>query len=122
MKKTIVLMAVAMFVTLLAGCTLDYRDPGYGPSGPTVYTEYPDTPYIEVEVAAGYYYDDGCWGEPYYHTPEWCDWYDDGTTCCVWWVEDSYYDGWSGEYHYDGWYEEYCQWEDDYCWEYSGSF
>ena len=49
-----------------------------------------------------------CSDEPYYAPPEWCDWYDDGTTCCVWNV--------------DGWYEEWCQWENDWCWEFSGAW
>tara|TARA_Y100000034_G_C6867513_1_gene395559 strand:+ start:1137 stop:1445 length:309 start_codon:yes stop_codon:yes gene_type:complete len=102
MKKIIMSLVC---VLAFAGCTLEYdyepapTDPWHTPS---VYIEY------EIPGSDTYYYDDGCWDEPYYYPPEWCDWYDDGTTCCVWWA--------------DGWYEEYCQWEDDYCWEYSGSF
>jgi len=49
-----------------------------------------------------------CWDDPYWYTEEWCDQYGDGTLCCVWYV--------------DGWYEEWCQWDYDYCWEYNGSF
>jgi hypothetical protein len=108
MKKIILLIVCALSFT---GCTLEYRDRGHTPSGPTVYTEYPDTSYVEVEidpVSVEYYYDDLCWEDPYWYTEEWCDQYDDGTLCCVWYV--------------DGWYEEWCQWGYDYCWDYNGSF
>jgi len=104
MKKIILLIICALS---FAGCTLEYdyepgpTDPGYTPS---VYIEY------EVPVGARYYYEDVCWDDPYWHTEEWCDYYDDGSLCCVWYV-----DGF-GEY------EEWCQWDYDWCWEYNGSF
>jgi len=102
MKKIILLIICALS---FAGCTLEYdyepgpTDPGYTPS---VYIEY------EIPVSDTYYYDDMCWADPYWYTEEWCDQYGDGTLCCVWYV--------------DGWYEEWCQWDYDYCWEYNGSF
>ena len=55
-------------------------------------------------TAAIYYYGPDCYEPPYLYDAEWCDWYDDGTICCVWYS--------------DGWYEEFCQWENDFCWEY----
>ena len=59
----------------------------------------------EVNNATTFYTLDFCTQDPYPWEPEWCDWYDDGTTCCVWLV--------------NGWYEEWCQ---DYCWEYNGAW
>ena len=106
MVKKIIMILVCAFA--FAGCTLEYRDPVHTPTGPVIYTEYPDTSYVEVEYEADYYYDDACWDDPYWHAEEWCDQYADGTLCCVWYV--------------DGWYEEWCQWDYDYCWEYNGSF
>lgn len=89
---------------LLSCCTLEFKDTGCGPGtnrtcGPVTYVDYDTT--IET-------YYDGCSYDPYYWSPEWCDWYDDDTTCCVWLV--------------DGWYEEWCQWENDWCWEYNGAW
>jgi len=101
---------------MMVGCDLhlfhDGRD-HQPPSGPTTVTVVtPDTSYVEVEASSydydDYYYDDACWEDPYWHAEEWCDYYNDGTLCCVWYV--------------DGWYEEWCQWDYDYCWEYNGSF
>ena len=105
MKKFILFLAAAIS---FAGCTVEWRDRGHSPTGPTTYTEYPDTSYVEVGYDTGYYYDDMCWEDPYWHSEEWCDSYGDGSLCCVWYV--------------DGWYEEWCQWGYDYCWEYSGSW
>ena len=102
MKKVILFFICAL---MCAGCTLEVDHGPYSPEGPVTYTDQQtlDTSYIEV-----YYYDDGCWDDPYWYSEEWCDQYDDGTLCCVWYV--------------DGWYEEWCQWDYDYCWEYNGSF
>ncbi len=103
MKK--IILALACVITF-AGCTLDWHvDKHCGPG--TNRTCGPVT-YVDVSYVDDYYYDDGCWSEPYWYSPEWCDWYDDGTTCCVWLS--------------DGWFEEYCQWGEDFCWEYNGSF
>jgi len=53
--------------------------------------------------------EDTChYGEPYWHTPDWCVYYNDGATCCAWYV--------------DGWYDEWCQWYYASCWEYQGSW
>ena len=69
---------------------------------------YETAPVLTGDVGAVTVYYSHCADEPYYEEPEWCDWYDDGTTCCVWMV--------------DGWYEEWCQWENDWCWEYNGAW
>ncbi len=101
MKKAI--LAIVCAITF-AGCTLDWhvdkhcgpgtnRTCGPAPATPTVYAQY-DSPV--------------CWDEPYHYEPEWCDFYDDGVTCCVWQA--------------DGWLEEYCQWSNDFCWDYNGSW
>jgi hypothetical protein len=94
MKRFIFIMTA--FATF-AGCDLSLRQPAVSSSQLSGYS----STYVEVY--------DHCADEPYYHSPEWCDWYDDGTTCCVWL---------SGS----GWFEEYCQWEYGFCWDYNGSF
>jgi hypothetical protein len=104
-KMTLILAAMATF----AGCDISYRDNGCGPGtnrtcGPVAYAEPAPASTVTVEV-----YYESCYDEPYSTAPEWCDWYDDGTTCCVWYSDT-------------GWYEEYCQWEYDTCWDYNGSF
>ncbi len=103
--KRVVLLAV---MALLGGCTLEYDHDPCPSCGPI----YDDTEYIETSIALDepdyYEYAPGCYEDPYYYSPEWCDYYDDGSTCCVW-VSD-------------GWYEEYCQWGNDWCWEYNGSW
>jgi hypothetical protein len=109
-KSFIVCLAAA---TMMAGCDVHlFHDGGHSPSGPTTvstgYVATPSTSYVEVEVTATAYYDDACWEEPYWHEPEWCDYYDDGSAYCVWYV--------------DGWYEEWYQWDYDSCWEYNGSW
>ena len=88
---------------LLSCCTLELAAPE--PQGPVYYPEQ-DSAYVEVI----YHEDTACWDEQYLYPTLWCDWYDDNTTCCVWWVED----------YEIGWYEEWCQWEDDWCWTYNG--
>ena len=65
-------------------------------------------PVTNTSGASVYYGPDYCTEDPYYWSPEWCDLHSDGTTCCVWMV--------------DGWYEEWCQWQDDWCWEYLGAW
>jgi len=74
------------------GCTFEFES--HEPSRATSYNH-------DVEI----YYD--CYGEPYWFEPDWCDWYDDAE-CCSWYI--------------DGWYEEWCDWDYDGCWEYSGSY
>ena len=101
MKKIILFLAVAI---TFSGCTIEYR------RTPTDHVVYAPTEYVEtypsyVEVT---YESDMCWDDPYWHSEEWCDYYDDGTMCCVWYV--------------DGWFEEWCQWDYDWCWEYNGSW
>ncbi len=93
MKKIILYLATAI---TLAGCSIEYRLPD---GQTTVYT-----PTVEVS----HYDHDACWEDPYWHSEEWCDYYDDGAMCCVWYV--------------DGWYEEWCQWDYDWCWDYNGSW
>ena len=89
MKKLITFIIAS---ALLSGCwQISYKSKPLSPA-PSVYVY--DAP--------------GCWDEPYYYEPEWCDFYDDGTTCCVWQA--------------DGWFEEYCQWGNDFCWDYNGSW
>jgi hypothetical protein len=63
----------------------------------------PDTSGVTV-----YYTPDYCAQDPYEWEPEWCDWHDDNTICCVWLV--------------DGWYEEWCQWQGDWCWDFLGEW
>ena len=93
-------VAVCAFMFTACG-TLEYDYP---------HSESNGSAYIVVPTAS-----DSCWDEPYMYGAEWCDWYDDGSTCCVWYVEKeiplcctltSY--------------EEWCQWEDGWCWEYNG--
>ena len=81
---------------LLTCCTFEYPDAGCGWN--------PETDY---SATVSIYYE-SCYGEPYYEPPLWCDWYDDGATCCTWMV--------------DGWYEEWCQWDTNWCWEYNGAW
>ena len=78
---------------VLSGCTFEFGHP----KTPGITTAY-DTSAVDV-----YYCE-----RPYMHTPEWCDYYDDGSLYCVWYV--------------DGWHEEWYQWDSGYCWEYSGSW
>ena len=85
---------LSFFCLTLACCNLEFR---------TI----PRPVNVSYGVVVDTYYE-SCYEEPYYHSPLWCDWYDDGTTCCVWMV--------------DGWYEEWCQWQDDWCWEYLGAW
>jgi len=103
MIRKIVILCVA---SLILSCTLDIRREHDGPYAPVTYPDSETSEYVYVGIS---YYDDPlCYEDPYWHAPDWCDWYDDNTTCCVWYV--------------DGWYEEWCQWEDDICWDYNGSF
>ena len=97
MKKLILVVTLAI---TLGACrfTVDNAPPIY------VQDKQPNT---QISTAL-HYYEDHCFEDPYNHSAEWCDWYDDNTTCCVWFS--------------DGWYEEYCQWGYDYCWDYNGSF
>jgi hypothetical protein len=88
MKNTI----LAVLLLLLTACEVQLRTPD-NDSG--------------IGVTYVYTYDI-CEEDPYWYEPEWCDWYDSGATCCVWYT--------------DGWYEEWCQWAYDWCWEYNGSF
>ena len=66
---------------------------------------------VKVEttpIATEIIYVEDCAGEPYWFGPEWCDYYSDGSVCCVWYS--------------DGWYDEWCQWRYDMCWEYQSSW
>ena len=63
----------------------------------------PDTSGVTV-----YYTPDYCAQDPHEWEPEWCDWHDDNTRCCVWLV--------------NGWYEEWCQWQGDWCWDFLGEW
>ena len=87
MRKLIIALACLLFT----GCTLEVEDPAYAEG----------SVYVEIVY-------DECYEEPYWYMPEWCDYYSDGTECCVWYV--------------DGWYEEWCQWDYDWCWYYEGSW
>ena len=104
-----IILALACIFTF-AGCTLDWHvdrhcGPGTNRTCGPVATDYSEGHTSDVTIDVYY---DICYDEPYYWSPEWCDWYSDGTTCCVWMA--------------DGWFEEWCQWDTDYCWEYNGSF
>ena len=88
---------LALASTLFLGaCTVELIS---DPAPPGTYNT---TVVEETYYETGYYCED-----PYWHEPEWCDYYDDAT-CCVWYA--------------DGWYEEWCQWDYDYCWDYNGSW
>ncbi len=106
------LFTIGILCLLLSCCTLDWHvDEHCGPGtnrtcGP-VPTDSSDVYYYPADVTIDVYYE-SCYEDPYYWSPEWCDWYDDGTTCCVWMV--------------DGWYEEWCQWDTDWCWEYNAAW
>jgi hypothetical protein len=101
------LFTISILCLLLSCCTLDWHvDKNCGPGtnrtcGPVTYSESGYSTTVEV-------YYESCYDEPYIDTPIWCDWYSDNTTCCVWYV--------------DGWYEEWCQWGNDFCWEYNGAW
>ena len=80
---------------LLSGCTIEMDVPDHGHTTATVVVEYE--------------YEEVCFEDPYWEMPEWCDYYNDGSLCCVWYV--------------GGWYEEWCKWHyDDWCWEYNGAW
>ena len=66
------------------------------------------SPEYDSGVGVTYTYVESVCEDPYWYEPEWCDYYGAGTTCCVWWVFDRY--------------EEWCQWDYDWCWDYNGSF
>jgi len=101
MKRMILIMVMVM----MAGCAFRYEHEPCHDCGPL----HDETAYIQTTIALDHYeYSPGCYDEPYYHSPEWCDDYGDRSTCCVWYV--------------DGWFEEYCQWGNDWCWEYNGSW
>ena len=102
MKNLIVILIIAF---TFAGCRFRVDTPICDGCNPPVYVQESNN---LTQTSATLYYEDYCIDEPYYHAAEWCDWYDDNTTCCVWYS--------------DGWFEEYCQWDYDYCWEYNGSF
>ena len=89
----------ALIIALSMGCLV--YDPPTRPN--------PDGSYT---VPTYYYTPDSsdyvCYDEPYIWSPDWCDYYSDNTICCVWYV--------------DGWYEEWCQWGDDWCWDYVGAW
>lgn len=110
MIKKIIVLSVAM---AMASCTLDLRHEHEGPYQPVSYVGY--------EAEFSYQGDYVCYQDPYWHAPQWCETYGNDY-CCVWWLEEAYYDPYYGEYDYYGWYEEWCVWEDDSCWEYNGSF
>jgi hypothetical protein len=106
MKRLVLLAAVATF----AACTFDYKDDYNGPA------------YVVVpESAESAYALDVCYDEPPWYEPDWCDYYDDGDTCCVWYVEADYSE-YAPNWNNAGWYEEWCQWSNDWCWEYNGAW
>ena len=84
---------LAILCLLLTGCTVEMEVPEHRHNASVT---------ISYEV-----YDYECYEEPYWEMPDWCDYYDDGGICCVWYV--------------DGWYEEWCKWHyDDWCWQFVG--
>jgi hypothetical protein len=97
MRKVILCLLVSMFILVisLGSCTLEMEDPGYGYSNNSPHV----TAYVETHA--------GCFEEPYWQDPEWCDLFSDGE-CCTWYV--------------DYWYEEWCDWGYMGCWEYNGAF
>jgi hypothetical protein len=66
------------------------------------------TPEHDSGIGVSYTYVEYVCEDPYWYEPDWCDYYSDGETCCSWWVYNRY--------------EEWCQWDHDWCWEYNGSF
>ncbi len=90
------LLMIGLAMMSLSACTLEIDKPGHG--------------YVENTGAYTVtYYEiyDGCYEEPYWFEPEWCDLYSDGE-CCTWYS--------------DGWYEEWCDWGYMGCWEFNGTF
>ena len=103
MKKLALALLIAITVS---GCRLTFERADCDGCIPSTYVQ--DKNEASETTAVIYYYEDSCYGEPYYYEAEWCEWYDNDTTCCVWYS--------------DGWYEEYCQDAFDYCWDFNGSF
>jgi len=96
MKKLIFIAALLGVGFLAMGChiSLEPLPPG------TVYVS--TVPHGDTDGAI-------CYEDPYLHDPLWCDYYDDYSACCVWYVDD--------------WHEEWCAWDYDYgCWEYVASW
>ena len=90
------LFTIGILCLLLSCCTIEWR---HDPAPPVVYTTDPAVIEVYYEI---------CSEDPHYWMPEWCDYYDDGTTCCVW--------------YNDTWYEEWCQLPSTGCWEYNGAW
>jgi hypothetical protein len=100
MRKTVIALAsLAMIMTSSCSVELPSRS---GVSNPVA------SDLSQQNTGYWQHYAGGCFEDPHHYTPEWCDWFDDGSTCCVWYVEN--------------WFEEYCQWGTDICWDYNGSF
>ena len=87
------LLACILLAVTISGCTIEWRGS--------------NRDYTNSSYSTSGFPIDACYEEPYWHSPEWCDYYGDAT-CCVWYA--------------DGWYEEWCQWDYDWCWEYNGSW
>lgn len=102
-KKIALILMLAFTIT---GCRFSLEPSICDGCVPPTYVQDKNT--TNETTAVIYYYEESCYDEPYYYAAEWCEWYDDSTTCCVWYS--------------DGWYEEYCQSPIDYCWDYNGSF
>ena len=105
MRRLTLFTLILMMSLILQGCLFRTNVPICDNCAPSSYVQ--ESTSLN-HTTASLYYEDYCADEPYYYAAEWCDWYDDNTTCCVWYS--------------DGWFEEYCQWGYDYCWEYNGSF
>ena len=102
MSKNIFCRLLVGFLCLsLSGCMIEWRDI------PTPFS--PEPPAYMVDTSTISLYGGICEQEPYPEDPIWCDWYhEDSSVCCVWLV--------------DGWYEEWCQWDAGWCWDYNGSW
>ena len=102
MNKIIFCRLLVGFLCLgLSGCLFEWR--------PIPKPPVSDAPAYVVDAATFNLYGEVCHQEPYWEEPLWCDWYsDDNAMCCVWLV--------------DGWYEEWCQWDTGWCWNYNGSW
>tara|TARA_R100000152_G_C6536419_1_gene16227 strand:- start:64 stop:372 length:309 start_codon:yes stop_codon:yes gene_type:complete len=100
-KRNLFFIAVLLVVGFLfMGCHVRV-DPS--PTGVVYYTGAVPGPYVVDPDGAV------CYEEPYWHEPLWCDYYDDYSACCVWYI--------------DGWHEEWCSWDYEWgCWEYIGGW
>jgi hypothetical protein len=95
MNIKILMLATALFTS---GCVFPDTSLPPRPDYENHYVVYELAPVDEVDL---------CYEEPYWWEPDWCDYYNDGAVCCVWYIGHDYY-------------EEWCRWDYHWCWEYNG--